>query len=128
MICYYNNETDKTPLDGSLLATVFQIWEKRDYVRQPIKIEDRGYLAKLKDPKMADVAITVFGHSCGRVETDFVREPNSTKIYFKMKSKDVLDALESIDFSRFYNNVSYIQALSFPEINFLLNEFFDRKT
>jgi predicted RNA methylase len=106
------------------LSTVFQIWEKRGYVREKIQVEDRGYIKKVK-PQDADVSLTIFGRGCGRVKVDFARVGNTTQMFLKVADDAVLDALRSVDFSRFYNNVAFIEALSIREINFLLNEYFD---
>jgi hypothetical protein len=106
------------------LNTVFQIWEKRDYVREKIQVEDRGYIKKVK-PQDADVSLTIFGRGCGRLKVDFSRENNTTQMFLKIADDTVLDALRGVDFSRFYNNVAFIEALSIREINFLLNEYFD---
>ena len=75
------------------------------------------------DPKTADVAITFFGHSSGKIETEFERVPNTTKRYFKA-SPEVIEGLKVVDYSRFNENVSYIKAFSKKEINFLLDEYF----
>jgi len=106
------------------LATVFQIWERRLTQREFIKIEDRGYIQKVK-PDEADVSLTVFGRGCGKVKTDFPKIPNTTQMFLKIKQSDVLTALQSVDFSRFFNNVAFVEALSIMEINYLLNEYFD---
>lgn len=74
-------------------------------------------------PKDADVALTVFGYNCGRVETDFDRVSNSTKIFLKLMNERSLEALQSVDYSVFSKNTSYIDALSMQEINYLVNEF-----
>ena len=68
----------------------------------------------------------VFGHSCGRCEdiTTPEVEAKTTTMYFKIDRQDVKDALKEIDFSEFYNNVAYVQALSLQEINYKLNEKF----
>jgi hypothetical protein len=34
-----------------------------------------------------------------------------------------LEALQNVDFSRFYLNTAYTEALALPEINFLINEY-----
>jgi predicted RNA methylase len=106
------------------LATVFQIWEKRLVPREIIKIEDRGYIQKVK-PEEADVSLTVFGRGCGKVKTDFPKIPNTTQMFLKIKSPEVLNGLQTVDFSRFFNNVAFVEALSIMEINYLLNEYFD---
>lgn len=106
------------------LATVFQVYEKREQPRGLIKIQNRGYIKKV-DPKVADVALTIFGRGCGKVSTEFPRSYNTTKMFLKVKNNDVLAALKAVDYSRFYNNVAFIEALSIQEINYLLNEYFD---
>ena len=107
------------------LATVFQIWEYRDELRPKITIEDRGYISKTS-PELADVSLTVFGRGCGKVKTKFDRVPNTTQMFLKTNEDWVLKALQTVDFSQFYNNVAFIEALSFAEINHLLNEYKDK--
>lgn len=102
------------------LATVFQIWERRQQVRPKVKIENRGYIEKTS-PTEANVCITVFGRGCGRVEKVFQREPNTTKMFLRAKNTEVINALQNVDYSRFYNNVAFVEALSIQEIMFLLN-------
>lgn len=122
-VAFYN---DDGPIEGGNLATVFQVWERRSEKREKITVEDRGYLTN-STPTESDVAITFFGYSSGRIETDFERVPNTTKKYFKVKDDSVIEALKSVDYKRFNQNVSYTPALSILEINYLLNEFFDKK-
>lgn len=106
------------------LATVFQIWECRNELRKPVTVEDRGYIQKVS-PQEADVCLTVFGRGCGKLETDFKREPNTTKMFLKVADPSVTTALSNVNYSKFYNNVAFVEALSIKEIRFLLNEYFD---
>lgn len=122
-VSFYN---DDGPIEGGLLRTVFQVWERRDELRPKIKIENRGYLIK-SNPEEADVAITLFGHSSGRIETDFERVNNSTKGFYKIKDDSVIEALNSVDYSKYNSNVAYVKALSFGEINSLLNDYYDNE-
>jgi hypothetical protein len=46
-------------------------------------------------------------------------------MFLKVNQPWVYDALLEIDYSKFYNNVAFIEALSIQEINYLLNEYFD---
>lgn len=108
------------------LNTVFQIWKRDSRKREKISIVDRGYIIKTK-PELADVSLTIFGRGCGKIKTDFERVPNTTQMFLKIKNEEVLSALNAVDFSRFYNNVAFVEALSIQEINFLLNEYFDTK-
>jgi len=103
------------------LNTCFQIWQRRDIQRELVKVEDHGLISKVK-PDQADVALTVFGYGCGKVKTSFDRVPNSTVMFLKVHDKRVIPALNKVDFSRFYKNTAYTEALSLPEIRYLLNE------
>jgi hypothetical protein len=123
LVSFYN---DDGPIEGGILRTVFQVWEKRDVKREKITVEDREYLKK-SDPENADVALTFFGHSSGKVETNFLRVPNTTKRYFTVKNDEVIQAMKEVDYSRFNQNSAYVAALSLPEVNTLLNEWFDKK-
>lgn len=114
-----------------VLETVFQIWEKREEQRKEIKIPDNKLVKKITVPKDkivkgANFSMIVFGHSCGRCEdiTTAEVEAKTTTMYFHIERQDVKDALREIDFSEFYNNVAYVQALSLQEINYKLNQKF----
>jgi hypothetical protein len=43
-------------------------------------------------------------------------------MFLKLHDTRVLEALKSVDFSRFFRNTAYTEALSLQEIRFLLNE------
>jgi predicted RNA methylase len=103
------------------LKTCFQVWQRKDALREIVKVEDRGYVTKVT-PAEADVALTVFGFSCGRVNTEFERKPNTTRMFLKLNHPKALKALQSVNYQRFSKNTAYTEALSFQEINFLLNE------
>jgi hypothetical protein len=111
--------------DSTVLKTVFQIWERRPELRPLITVEDRGYLRKCS-PADADVALTVFGASCGTVRTEFDRVPNSTRMFLNA-APHVITALKAVDLSVYYSNVAYIPALSWAEINAALNAHFDAR-
>ncbi|MEY4078803.1 MAG: hypothetical protein RIS80_572 [Actinomycetota bacterium] len=105
-----------------LLATCFQIWQRRVDQRPLYKVQDRGLIQKV-GPEDADVALTIFGYGCGTVHTEFERKANTTRMFLKLNHPRALEALQSVDFSRFYKNTAYTEALSLAEINFLVNEF-----
>ncbi len=117
----YVDETGEMLWQKARLNTCFQIWEKRDTPRELIKVKDFGLITKVS-PLDADVALTVFGYSCGKVRTEFDRIPNSTVMFLKLNDKRVLAALNRVDFSRFYKNTAYTEALSLQEIRYLLNQ------
>ena len=66
--------------------------------------------------------MTVFGYGCGKVRTEFERIPNSTVMFLKLNDKRVLASLNRVDFSKFYRNTAYTEALSLQEIRYLLNQ------
>ena len=117
------------------MNTVFQIWEKRNYPRKKIKVPDHGLITKVlptvdsdgnKTVAGANFEIITFGHSCGNCKdiTEASVPYKTTTMYLKIDRQDVKDALRQIDLSKYYNNVSYVQALSIQEINYELNERF----
>ncbi len=117
----YVDELGEMVWQKARLKTCFQIWERRDSLRQLVKVTDFGLFSKVK-PAEADVALTVFGYSCGKVRTTFDRVPNSTVMFLKVHDSRVLPALQKVDFSRFFRNTAYTEALSLQEIRYLINE------
>ncbi len=117
----YVDEQGKMVWQKARLNTCFQIWQRRDELRELVKVTDHQLVTKV-GPEEADVAITVFGYGCGKVRTEFERKPNSTLMFLKLNDKRVLAALKKVDFSRFYKNTAYTEALSLQEIRYLLNE------
>lgn len=105
------------------LRTCFQIWRRlpSGQTRPLYRVVDNGLIAKTT-PEDADIALRVFGFGCGRVLEDFERRPNSTLMFLKLQHPRALEALRSAEFERFYRNTAYTEALSLPEINYLLNE------
>lgn len=117
----YEDQTGIKLSDKSSLATCFQIWQRQDNPRPKYSVLDKGIIEKT-DALGADVALTIFGFGCGKVSTSFDRKPNSTKMFLKLHHPQALQALQTVDFSKFYRNTAYTQALSLAEINYLLNE------
>ena len=117
----YVDELGEMLWQKARLNTCFQIWERRSELRQLMKVSDFGLFSKVK-PAEADVALTVFGYGCGKVRTTFDRVPNSTLMFLKLHDSRVLPALQKVDFSRFYKNTAYTEALSLQEIRYLINE------
>lgn len=104
------------------LKTIVQVWERRPYERNKIEVPDHGLITKTT-PEESDVSLTIFGYGCGTVRTEFPRRKNTTQMFLKLNHPKALEALQSVDFSRFYLNTAYTEALSIKEINFLLNEY-----
>lgn len=115
-------DKDQNPISKSNgLRTCFQIWERKSEPRQKVVVPASGLIEKCS-PTNADVAIRVFGFGCGQVLEKFEAKPNTTLMFLRLQAPVTASVLSSLDFSRFKNNTAYTQALSFQEINFLLNE------
>lgn len=105
----------------SHLATCFQIWRKTQTKRAVVRVIDKGIIEKVS-PELADVSLTIFGYGCGKVKTKFEPVANTTQMFLKLHHPQALVALETVDYSKFYKNTAYTEALSLQEINYLLNE------
>jgi predicted RNA methylase len=103
------------------LATCFQIWKRADAPRTLVRVIDKGIIEKVS-PDKADVSLTIFGYGCGKVKTQFEPVANTTQMFLKLNHPRALAALEIVDYSKFFKNTAYTEALSLPEINYLLNE------
>jgi predicted RNA methylase len=115
-------DADGLPLSSKThLATCFQIWKKANTRRQIIRVTDKGIIEKVS-PDQADVSLTIFGYGCGKVKTKFEPVANTTQMFLKLKHPQALAALERVDYSKFFKNTAYTEALSLQEINYLLNE------
>ena len=117
----YVDASDEALSNKSHLATCFQIWKNAGNTRQLVKVADKGIIEKVS-PDQADVSLTIFGYGCGKVKTDFEKVPNTTQMFLKLHHPQALKALESVEYSRFFKNTAYTEALSLQEINYLLNE------
>ena len=98
------------------------VLEKSEELRNLVYVKDMGIIERCKYPD-ADASLTIFGYGCGTVKTEFPKKTNSTQMFLKLNHPRALEALQSVDFSRFFLNTAYTEALSIQEINFLLNEY-----
>jgi predicted RNA methylase len=115
-------DAEGSPLSNkNHLATCFQIWKKAKNSRALVRVTDMGIIQKVS-PDQADVSLTIFGYGCGKVKTKFEPVANTTQMFLKLNHPQALAALESVDYSKFFKNTAYTEALSLPEINYLLNE------
>jgi hypothetical protein len=73
-------------------------------------------------PDQADVSLTIFGYGCGKLKTEFEPVANTTQLFLKLVHPKALTSLKRVDYSKFYKNTAYTEALSLQEINYLLNE------
>ena len=100
-----------------------QYWQKSPSdLRQIYAVEDKGIIERTSYAD-ADASFTLFGYGCGTVKVEFERKPNTTQMFIKLNHPRALEAIESVDFSRFFLNTAYTEALSMHEINYLLNEY-----
>ncbi len=106
----------------NLLRTCVQVWERRSELRPRVSVVDRGVVAR-STPQAADVTLTIFGFGCGTVSTDFPRHKVTTEMYLRLHHPRALEALQSVDYTRFSRHVAYTEALSMHEVNYLLNEY-----
>ena len=103
------------------LRTCFQIWQRRDTLREKVVVPDNGLVEKCS-PQDADISLRVFGYGCGTVLESFDRKPNTTLMFLRLNCKAAAMAIAGLDFSRFSERTAYTQALAFTEVNYLLNE------
>jgi predicted RNA methylase len=104
------------------LRTCVQYWERKSKLRPIVKVKDMGIIER-STPELADAAMTLFGYNCGKLTTDFERRKVTTQMYLKFKHPKAKKAIENSDFSKFFMNTAYTEALSLPEINYVLNEY-----
>lgn len=104
------------------LRTCVQYWERKSTLRPIVKVKDMGIIERTT-PELADAAMTLFGYNCGKLTTDFERRKVTTQMYLNFKHPRAKKAIENSDFSKFYMNTAYTEALSMPEINYVLNEY-----
>jgi hypothetical protein len=108
--------------EASLLRTCLQVWVKKRRLRPIIAVEDRGVIQKV-NPRDADVALTIFGRGCGQLSSAFDRDKKvTTQMYLKLTHPDALSALQTANFSKYFNRVAYTEALSILEVRAALNQ------
>jgi predicted RNA methylase len=119
----YEDQNGNLLSKKSLLRTCVQYWRKHpNELRRIYAVQDQGVIERSTYAD-ADASFTLFGYGCGTVKTEFERKSNTTQMFIKLKHPRALEAIQSVDFSRFYLNTAYTEALSLHEINYLLNEF-----
>jgi len=104
------------------LRTCVQYWLRKPEERELVYVKDMGVIERCGF-KEADASFTLFGYGCGSVKTEFPRKPNTTQMFIRLKHPRALEAIEAVDFSRFFMHTAYTEALSIQEINYLLNEY-----
>lgn len=117
----YEDEQGVPVRQANNLRTCFQIWERRESVREKTVVPDNGLIQKVS-PAEAQIAIRVFGYGCGKVLTKFEPKKNTTLMFLRARNQAIRKLLPELDYQRFSKNTAYTEALAFTEINFLLNE------
>jgi len=117
----YVDEIGSSIWQKNNLNTCFQIWRRSEKLRPLIRVHDAGLIERAT-PQTADVALTCFGFSCGKVSTDFARVPNTTTMFLRVHDVRALKALHEVDYSKFFRNTAYTEALSLPEVRYLVQE------
>jgi len=118
----YVNVEGKLISTNNNLRTCVQYWLRGDTDRNLVFVEDMGVIERCGFED-ADASLTLFGYGCGSIKTDFPRRPNTTQMFLKLKHPRALEAIEAVDFSRFFMHTAYTEALSLQEINYLINEY-----
>ena len=106
---------------SSQLATIFQVWQRSTTPRPHYPITTKHNF-DLTTPALANGSLTIFGRGCGTLKRNFTPLKNTTQMFINAKP-DVLDALEKIDFSPFFTQVAYTEALSRVEIDFAIQHY-----
>ena len=109
---------------GGGLKTIFQLWERREGLRPKVDVVDRKLIERTR-PDLADISLTVFGRGCGTFKREFPRVKNTTQMFLKVLDPIAYKALEHANLEQFYSNVAFVEALSWDEINYALNEYLD---
>ena len=99
---------------GSNFNAVFQVWKRSEVKREKVKVSPRDDIVKCS-PKEANIALTYAGYSAGKVELEFDRIPNTTKIYLKV-SDEVKNELIKMDYTNFTENCAYTPVFGLSEI------------
>jgi predicted RNA methylase len=117
----YETDSGERLSKSSALQTIFQVWERQPLPRPALPTPTRRHFELVK-PVEADAALTVFGARCGELSRTFPAVPNTTKMFLKA-SRNVLSAIAAIDFSCFYTQVAYTEALSRVEIDVAVDHY-----
>lgn len=122
---FYGDEiTDKK----GEMRCIFQVWERKEIDRKPVKIKDNKFLIR-STPEKGDIKLTQQSYESKILEvfTEFERIKIPGNFYYKIDGDYVIEALKEIRkeklFKRFTDNSMYFaKSISLNEINYLLNE------
>ena len=117
----YEDEKGVPVRQANNLRTCFQIWQRKESIREKTVVPDNGLIQKVS-PAEAQLAVRVFGYGCGKVLTKFEPQKNTTLMFLRARNEEIRRLLPDLDYQRFSKNTAYTEALAFTEINFLLNE------
>lgn len=117
----YVNELGEDAHAKDRLRTCIQFWKRETTPRKIVAVKDMGIFTKCA-PTEADASFTIFGYGCGSIKTEFQPVKNTTQMFVKFLHPEALAAFNDSDFSKFFMNTAYTEALALPEINYVLNE------
>lgn len=130
-LIYEEDLVDKSFLvDGEEynVPCVFQIWIKRDTVREtiPKQIPNKGY-SFVKSHENPDVSFRRVGVYAGKFDTDDLANKSDQSHYFLVfEDKQVLEQLNNLTFE--YNNTVGPRSISKQELIIKLNELLESKS
>ena len=114
------------------LKCIFQVWKKENYLRKKVKIKDNGYLISTT-PDKANLRIIQqsFDSEVGRPILEFDKTKRIAGNNYYIATNEAIDALKIIfeedGYRRFKDACAYYtKSISLNEINFKLNEYYER--
>lgn len=122
----YQDESGAYISQSGMLKTVFQIWKREEFLREKVAVPPSGLFEK-STPQAANASLTVFGRGCGTLKEDFPRKANTTQMFLLVRHPLGFEALRGANLAQFYNNVATVEALSWDELNFAVNEWMAAK-
>ena len=106
---------------SSQLSTIFQVWQRSAVQRPTYPAQSKRHF-NLTSPAAATGSLTIFGRGCGTLKRSFPAAKNTTQMFIDA-SPAVLDVIAKVDFSPFFTQVAYTEALSRVEIDFAIEHY-----
>jgi hypothetical protein len=114
---YFNNNVKKIP-------TVFQIWEKREFIRDlPVKLIS-NYIQFVKKKDLPTLAFRRVGFKCGEISTEIETKSESSHYFIKLNGLSkfkFFEVYKKIKFSK--NNTVAQKSISQQELLFELKKY-----
>jgi hypothetical protein len=98
----------------------FQIWEKRSYIRESVKVpklQDYEDYFEITTKDKADFSFQRVGAAAGKIRTEnFLECSESSHHFFKAKNNKVMEVFENMNFDHIKNNTAGNPSISLGEI------------